>query len=200
MTDKLAKKLPDMYAELHARGAFKGDSWRPHLDRFHAFLGSASPVLDFGCGPKGGLAGDVQAHYEAVGYDPYVPYYADKPWARRFKAFFSCDVFEHLTLDYLHRLFGRLRDTQPELAKVFVALSTRPANKTLSNGLNVHLIVKPGAWWLGFMQAALGRDFAVVEAAEDLGRGEAVFAFARPNPGVPTVDVFKVREAMEAEE
>lgn len=184
MNKKLDETLPRMYAELHAQGAFQGESWRVHLPAFHRFNGSGnnSPVLDFGCGPRGGLAAEFPGHtpYVVIPYDPYVPQHAGDPWGQPFRTFFSADVFEHLPIHQLTSLLLRLRK-RPALKRLFIALSTRPANKILPNGLNAHLTVQPAVWWEGFLQGAFAGHFDLKLATADLVTGVAVFGMERPS-------------------
>lgn len=186
MTTKLERLLPQFYAEMHARGAFKGDSWEPHLFAFSEFLAAEDErarhtVLDFGCGPAGGLAATALFDHRVVPYDPYVEAYAADPWGRPLTAFFSCDVFEHLPLGALRDLLRRLCK-HAGLAKVFVALATRHATKTLPNGLNAHLTVRPPEWWQGLFDGLLGPHFDTAFARADLAAGACVFAFNRRPP------------------
>lgn len=164
---------------------FKGDTWRRHREGFERFIRTqvyqALPrvVLDYGCGPTGGIAGGSSKHFDNVfSFDPYVRQYSADPWYRDFNIFFSCDVFEHLPLPDLHRLMTRIR-AKESLTHLYIALSTRPANKTLPNGLNVHLTVKPAEWWQGFLEGGLGEDFKSTASVAYLQEGEATFEFVR---------------------
>lgn len=184
MNKKLDETLPKMYAQMHRENAFHGETWRGHLAVFQKFLGTTDPVLDFGCGPKGGLLALFTGHtaYEVIAYDPYVPQFSAEPWDRPFRAFFSADVFEHLPIHQLTPLLLRLKK-RSGLKKIFVGLSTRPANKVLPNGLNAHLTVQPAVWWEGYLQGILAGHFDLKLATADLVSGEAVFAFERPTLG-----------------
>lgn len=176
---KLEEMLPDMYRQMHNEGAFKGDTWTAHRQALNEFLAfrTSGRILDFGCGPKGGL----DAYYgpmRVVSYDPYVAEYSEDPWNKDFDTFFSCDVFEHLQQDALLQLMRRLCK-HTSLNFVFIALSTRPANKLLPNGLNAHLTIRTPQWWDGFFAASLGPHFVAEMQRVDLLRDDAVFAFAR---------------------
>lgn len=176
---KLEEMLPEMYRQMHRDGAFKGNTWEAHrhsLQQFLAFRPSGR-ILDFGCGPTGGLA-KYYGYERVISHDPFVPEYAADPWSEQFSIFFSCDVFEHLTQEQLLQLTRRLcKHTSINL--VFVALSTRPANKLLPNGLNAHLTIRAPQWWEGFFAATLCPHFVPEVMRTDLIHDEAVFAFAR---------------------
>lgn len=176
---KLEEQLPEMYRKMHRGGAFVGNSWEARLQNFKEFLAfrESGRILDFGCGPTGGLA----KHFGdglVVSHDPYVKEYEADPWNEKFDVFFSCDVFEHLTQEYLLQLTRRLcKHTSINL--VFIVLSTRPANKLLPNGLNAHITIRTAQWWKGFFAAVLGPHFVPEMEKADLIHDEAIFAFAR---------------------
>lgn len=202
---KLDAMLPGMYAEMHARGAFQGDAWEHRYFDLFSFLGGDAAggvhkhtVLDFGCGPTGGLAGKRRhggvdnplALYDgvAVPYDPYVPEYAADPWKKPLTAFFSCDVFEHMPLHQIRDLVRRLCKHKT-ITHVLVSIATRPANKTLPNGLNVHITVKSPEWWQGFFDATLGTHFECTESVAYMATGDVVFGFVRKETAsAPPVD------------
>lgn len=177
-SDKLTTVLARSYRALHEADAFRHDGPPAHLDLFRALLadlGDTPRVLDFGCGPRGGLAAVLPG---AVGYDPHVPGYQDDPWGRPYDAIYSADVLEHLTVADAGAFLDRVAAAAPAL--VFLAIATRAAEaKQLDNGLNVHITVMPPAWWYGFAQARLHPDYATVLACGDLVRDECVLAFRR---------------------
>src|SRR5438128_1581887 len=46
-----------LYAEMHKANMFQGDTWRAHLQQLRDAIPDVDSrtILDFGCGPKGGL-------------------------------------------------------------------------------------------------------------------------------------------------
>ena len=70
------------------------------------------------------------------------------------------DVLEHVEPDYLDAVLVDLR----RVTKVclFVAISTKPANKNLSDGRNAHLIVESADWWV----ARLSKLFVVTQRVD----------------------------------
>lgn len=176
---KLEEMLPEMYRQMHRDGAFVGNTWEAHQRTFQQFLAfrPSGRILDFGCGPTGGLA-RYYGPEQVISYDPFVPEYAADPWQEQFGVFFSCDVFEHLPQEQLLQLTRRLCKHTP-INLIFIALSTRAANKVLPNGINAHLTVHAPQWWDGFFAATLGPHFVPEIAKTDLIHDEAVFAFAR---------------------
>jgi hypothetical protein len=96
-------------------------------------------LLDYGCGK-----GEMAKHLPAVCYDPCVPEFSKKPRAT-FDVVACCDVLEHVEPDCLEYVLGDVFCYARRA--VYLVISTRPAAKTLADGRNAHLIVKPGEWW-----------------------------------------------------
>jgi hypothetical protein len=144
--------LPVLYREMHAKGLFPGVAWRSVFETFAAAIPDLERriILDFGCGPRGGLAEQLKPG-QVVSYDPYVERYSEPPWSQSFDVVFSSDVLEHLPQREIEVFAVNVFRCRPEF--VFVNISTRPAHKTFSSGENVHVTVKPATWW----QNTLGR-------------------------------------------
>jgi SAM-dependent methyltransferase len=97
-------------------------------------------VLDYGCGK-----GEMGRNWNKVtSYDPCVKKFSTRPDGR-FDLVACCDVLEHVEPEclgeVLHDIFGYAERV------VYLVISTRPATKTLADGRNAHLIVKPEDWW-----------------------------------------------------
>lgn len=182
---KLDAMLPGMYAQLHADGAFKGGAWKAKAgDGFVRFLKEHKAydglILDFGCGPEGGLKAHPAIGHRVIPHDPYVLSYAAKPSPdTAIRVLFSCDVLEHLSLDALGRFADQVRDMRNYLEYAYISVATRSANKLLPNGLNVHLTVWTPQRWHGWFEGNLGDLFEVVLAEADLLADTAVFGLRR---------------------
>jgi len=190
---KIENLLPEFYAQLHKDGAFIGNSWQRHYHNLFSFLGGDATdgiynhtILDYGCGPTGGLSNTNNIRYNlnlyngvVVPYDPFVPEYKREPWKEgKLTAFFTCDVLEHMLLTDITSLLRRLCKYKT-ITHLFIALSTRTATKNFPNGVNVHLTVHPPEWWCAFFEVTLGTHFNRVQATAYLDEGEAVFCFIR---------------------
>jgi hypothetical protein len=138
--------LPVLYREMHAKGLFPGVAWRSIFETFAAAIPDLErrTILDFGCGPRGGLAEQLKPG-QVVSYDPYVETYSKPPWNQSFDVVFSSDVLEHLPQREIEVFAANVFRCRPEF--VFLNISTRPAHKTFSSGENVHVTVKPATWW-----------------------------------------------------
>lgn len=180
---KLEQLLPKLYEELHAAGAFKGESWRWHEDKLVNLLAfrPSGPILDYGCGPQGGLLRSSRVPGRKIAYDPYVPEYAEDPWKKDFDVFFTSDVLEHLTEDMLLDLVRRLVKHK-RIKYLCLGVTARAANKHFSNGTNVHLTIRPAAWWHGFFSAQLGPHFEIISAEHDLLGDEVNLCYIRKEP------------------
>ncbi len=148
-------------AELHARNpayGISGGKWAAKVHRL-AKQYEADMVLDYGSG-KGSLGAqlmvqfadernrDVNGHQVPFPYDfrEYDPAITGKD-ARPDRAdFVVCgDVLEHIEPDCLYAVLDDIRDLARKAVLLIVA--TRPAQKTLADGRNAHLIVEPSEWW-----------------------------------------------------
>lgn len=151
-SDKMARILAESYKALHEQGRFSRRDY-PYQGLFQALLDAVPdglPVLDYGCGPAGGIGGLGR---KIVPYDPYVPQYAGGPWVRPYAAVHSSDVLEHMLVPDVVAFLDAVKANGPAL--VFLVIATRPAHKVLSNGVNVHLTIMEPAWWYGVVQSKL---------------------------------------------
>lgn len=112
-------------------------------------------ILDFGCG-KGTLGKALG--FPIKEYDPAIP---GKNTAPEPADLVVCtDVLEHVEPEYLENLLSALHYVTKK--KAFFVIATRPANKTLKDGRNAHLIVEPAAWW----KRRIGRYFKIDNCKE----------------------------------
>ena len=169
--------LAPQYAEMHAAESFAGVTWRERIDEFLGAVPEAEElsILDFGCGPRGGLAesfGD-----RVIPFDPYVEEYAEPPWSKDFDVVFSSDVLEHLSRPEIDDFVSHVRASGAE--HVYLVVATRPAAKHLPGGANAHVTVKPADWWDGYLSTRLAPSFMRVSADADLVTQEVSFFFRR---------------------
>lgn len=177
---RLAEELPGMYQRMHAEGEFAGDTWRNHLPLLQQCVPDLAErkILDYGCGPKGGLA---QALGDSVTpYDPYVPAYREPPETDDVDLLFSCDVLEHVLPGELATLFHRAFLRLPGLRDLFLIVTCRPAKKTLPDSpRNVHLTVRQPEWWLGLYDACFLPHFRQQRAVYDFTSGDLAVHYSR---------------------
>lgn len=114
-----------------------------------ALIERCSTILDYGCG-KGTLSETLRVGgLHSKGYDPGI---AGKEYPPAPADLVVCtDVLEHIEPDCLASVIGDLVRVTRRL--LFVAISTRPAGRQLSDGRNAHLIIKEAGWWRGQFDA-----------------------------------------------
>lgn len=153
----ISEAYREMNAQLHAERPTYGAGGHRWADEVIRHAGTHD-VLDYGCG-KGTLQ-------QALGfviseYDPAIPGKDGEPEPAGFVV--CTDVLEHIEPEQLTAVLADLRRVT-RYRGLFV-IATRPANKTLPDGRNAHLIQESTAWWLGQLVKA---GFEVVEIAEDV--------------------------------
>lgn len=127
----------------------KGAKWADIVEALARELGAWS-ILDYGCGQATlGTALRLRG-WSARDYDPAIPGKDQPPVFADLVV--STDVLEHIEPDKLDAVLAHLKLLARKA--VFVVISTRPANKWLSDGRNAHLIVEDAAWWAARLQAA----------------------------------------------
>lgn len=133
-------------AELHDRKAKyggKGDAWGERVEGY-VKEARAQTMLDYGCG-KGNLINEMTKRMPSLairGYDPVTAPEMPTP-----ADFVTCnDVLEHIEPDLLDNVLEHIAS----LIRIrgLLVISQRLANKTLADGRNAHLIVKPTPWWM----------------------------------------------------
>lgn len=145
---------PDYLAqqrELHARPqgyGGKGFKWAPTVLKIAVDVRAGS-ILDYGCG-QGSLLHQVRAalalhdaDVDLWNYDPAIPGYDTAPEPADLVV--CTDVLEHIEPDCLASVLAHLRRLTQKALFLVVALD--PANKTLRDGRNAHLIQETPAWW-----------------------------------------------------
>ncbi len=133
----------------------KGRRWANAVAEL-AHLLPASSILDYGSGKGTLLAALTEPcmrfppQIRLAQYDPAVPAIAALP---SFADLVVCtDVLEHIEPDRLPAVLGHLHLLARKA--VFVAIATRPSNKTMRDGRNAHLIVQSVRWWTQQLTAA----------------------------------------------
>ena len=133
------------YRRLHEAKKFSGGCLGKHIPEIKELIKQydCKTVLDYGCGKasahhKNKLTDDVTL------YDPYYEPYSKEPEGT-FDLVICTDVMEHVPEDEVGKTLARLINLTDKV--LFLAICTKPAIKTFSDGTNVHLTVKPKEWW-----------------------------------------------------
>jgi len=105
-------------------------------------------VLDYGAGKRllKAKLGYFGVTPRVTEYDPAVPEIAEVP-TEPADLLVCIDVLEHIEPKCLPDVLAHMESLTNKMA--FVTVCCREAKKTLADGRNAHLIVKPQSWWLG---------------------------------------------------
>lgn len=146
--------LLDQYRALHAQGKFLGLSVLKFADEIGEIVKQhgVETVLDYGSGqgyqymPPHSL--DKKWGVDVTMYDPAVPGLDTLP-DKKFDMVICSDVLEHIPIDdvgaVLHDVFSRAEKF------VFLTVCCRAAKKTLPDGRNTHVTIRPMEWWTDFV-------------------------------------------------
>lgn len=147
ITSAYAAEQKRLHASDAAYGS-RGYYWAYLVAGIAAVEGCRS-ILDYGCG-KGTMGHTLRgAGLDVREYDPGVAGRETQPEPADLVV--SVDVLEHVepdsvedVLEHLARLCRR---------QMFVAISTIPSKRQLSDGRNTHLVVREGDWWRQMFEA-----------------------------------------------
>lgn len=116
-------------------------------------------VLDYGCG-AGSLAVELaERGLKTRNYDPGVKRFDQLP--KRTQMVVSTDCLEHVEPERLDAVLAHIASVMQVVG--LLAISTIPANKTLSDGRNAHISLHPREWWL----AKLAEVFQIIATLDD---------------------------------
>lgn len=135
---------------LHRRGyGEKGDRWVSTVFDLALQHGHSS-VLDYGAG-----AGSLGRALRRLGmacadYDPCVASMAAAPQHARLVV--CTDVLEHIEPECIRAVLAHLAELCD--GHLFTVISRVDAGKTLSDGRNAHILLRPWEWWEAEMKRA----------------------------------------------
>jgi len=132
----------EMNRKLHHDNLAFGVGGGKHLKQVLALAEAikTTSILDYGCG-KGYLAKEIP--FPIWEYDPAVPGKSDSP--RPADLVVCTDVLEHIEPDRLPYVLQDLRRCMKQIG--YFTIHTGPAQKTLPDGRNTHLIQRGEDWW-----------------------------------------------------
>lgn len=165
----ISEEYRRLNAQLHAENAGYGNDnfgWTRFAKNLVVGNGYTE-VLDYGCG-KGKLKIEL-ADLDGVTVQEYDPAIEGKDGEPQPADFVVCtDVLEHIEPVNLNAVLRHLRAKTKR--RLFVTIACRPAGKTLADGRNAHLLVRPSAWWraklLEYFQILLWEERGSTVAAE----------------------------------
>jgi len=181
LTDRRTRTDRDYRAQLnrqmHKDNLFKGGAWEATIENLESVVPDLRQLvtLDYGCGPLGGVSAELGEG--TICFDPYVEKLNQSPWNRQFDVLFSSDVMEHMTEGEVVEFCQNIAQSSADW--VYLHISTRTAVKQLPNGVNAHLTVKPGEWWVENLARHLGQGFELVYGQADLVADSVTVCFHR---------------------
>ena len=105
-------------------------------------------VLDYGCG-KGLIVESLRKKFQVNdmqinGYDPCVEAFS-RP-AKASDVLICTDVLEHIEPDTINNVLKHIGNLTEHIC--FLVIDLMPAVKTLPDGRNAHILLRPTGWWL----------------------------------------------------
>lgn len=136
-------------------------------------------LLDYGCG-KGRLFQSLKVGHEMKlqAYDPGIPAFAGEPVPMQMVA--CIDVLEHVEPECLDAVLDDLVRVTETVG--FFTICTVPAERTLSDGRNAHLIQHDLGWWFEKINSRFD-----IQTLQAVGDSFFVIVYAKPRPLVETM-------------
>jgi hypothetical protein len=122
----------------------RGSKW---AETILALVGppAVDSVLDYGAG-QGSLGRALRhAGLQCADYDPAVDSFRSLPELGPFDLVTCTDVLEHVETEYLDAVLSDLAILAP---LAFIVIGLVPTDKTLSDGRQAHITLRPRAWWI----------------------------------------------------
>lgn len=148
--------IENEYKAMHDKKKFSGSSLERYLTEIKHLIKKydCKTLLDYGCGKA---VHHKKPLIDTTLYDPYYSPYSKKPDGT-FDMVICTDVMEHIPEEEVGQILAQLINYTDRV--LFLAISTVPAKKTFSNGVNVHLTIKPKEWWESMLSCA--KDIEIV--------------------------------------
>jgi len=170
-------RLIDEYAQIHAREAYGNTSLKNlRVLRPEIRLLRPNSIIDYGCGQSQLLDKlDLGYPVDLYRYDPAIPAHASKPDVTA-DLLLNVDVLEHIEEADLDEVLADMRSMCHD---ALIIVDTAPAKRTLPDGRNLHVTLKPHDWWRERVEKHFGR----LEPAPTLRSARAGFKTWRREPG-----------------
>lgn len=162
----MSKPLLDQYKQMHKNPKrFPGNSTKRYVAPIADLIVEydAKTLLDYGSG-KGMQYLSSRIHEQWWGgilptcYDPGYAPLARRPEGT-FEGVICTDVMEHIEECDIHKV---LKDIFGYADKfVFLGIATFPASKTLPDGRNCHVTIRPPEWWDRVIKKVANKPYIV---------------------------------------
>jgi len=147
MDSLISEEYKELNKQLHKKrkdyGPGKPNKWLSKVKELKSKY-KVKSFLEYGCG-KGKLIEHLNktSILPAKGYDPCVKKYSELPEPA--DLVLCVDVLEHVEED---KILSVLKHIESLTNKVcFILVELKESNKTLADGRNAHILIKPKDWW-----------------------------------------------------
>ena len=135
----------DQHRQSHAlNDSFNGKSLVPHIAAIDALMRThgCDTILDYGCGK----AQCWPTHWQGriTGYDPAYGPYSARPTGQ-YDMVICTDVMEHVPQSAVAAVIQDIFAFRVRWA--YFSICVRASNKTLPDGTNKHVTIRPRDWW-----------------------------------------------------
>lgn len=140
---RFSQEYKRLQQELHNRNVGYGTSGykhAQHVQELAAHLQTRS-ILDYGCGQQ---TLQKALPFPITNYDPFIPGSEDEPEPHDLVV--CSDVLEHIEPACLPDVLKHIHSVTKRM--LFVDVAQHPAQKSLSDGRNAHLIQERTSWWI----------------------------------------------------
>ena len=143
----ISEEYKKLNAALHEENKNYGTSGQHYVKDILGILQKlqTQDLLDYGCG-KSTLANNLP--FTIKQYDPAMPKFAALPHPA--DVVVCTDVLEHIEPECIQDVIKHLSQLTKKIC--YLSVATRPAQKTLPDGRNAHLLIKPYSWWVGLLE------------------------------------------------
>lgn len=177
---RITEAYREQNRQLHENPAYgvSGKKWAGLVNDTYTQFQCVS-ALDYGCG-KQTLAAAVP-HLMIQGYDPAIAGLDAEPDPA--DLVICGDVLEHVEEECVDDVLDHLQKLSKKV--IILVAATRPAIKTLPDGRNAHITIKPGRWWLERIMLRWDVRTYSVRVGQDKMEQEAVFIAVPFSRAVP---------------
>ena len=140
---KITEEYREQNRQLHENPSYgvSGRKWAGLVNDVYTSLNCDS-VLDYGCGKQ--TLGAALPHLMIRGYDPAIEGLDAEPEPA--DLVICGDVMEHVEIECVDDVLDDLQRLGRKA--VVLIISTQKAIKTLPDGRNAHITIRPSDWWL----------------------------------------------------
>ena len=161
----ISEAYKEQQKELHNRGQYgiQGKHYAESVKNLAEAL-KTHDILDYGCGQR---TLEKEIGFLIRNYDPCIEEFSEPPQLPA-DIVVCTDVLEHIEPEHIDAVLDDLKRLTRKFG--FFVVATGPAQKTLADGRNAHLIQESANWWLPKIMSrfrlkqfqAVGQSFIVV--------------------------------------